>query len=286
MGRLVCHYGKRFIQVMFRQGLLLVAVLGSGLLAGYYLLRAAAPDRPDPNTTAPTDTSEIARLQQQLALAEEERVWLDERVAALEAVIGELRTDATVASGVPPEETNQTPAPEPPKPTLRTSVEALIAAGIPAEQAAWIQARLDEYDLKQLYLQDRASREGWLKTPRYYKERREYQDAFQELRPEIGDEAYDRILYTLGRTNRVVVRDIMQNSPGEQYGLRANDRIIEYDGRRVFTSQELTSLIAEGTAGEQVLVRVQREGKPFDFYLPRGPIGVRLATSRELPRPN
>jgi hypothetical protein len=268
---------------MFRQGLLLVAVLGSGVLAGYYLLRAAAPDRPDPDTAAPTDTSEIARLQQQLALAEEERVWLDERVAALEAVIGELRTDAAITTGKPTAEANQTAASAPTQRTLRTSVEALIAAGIPVEQATWIQARLDEYDLKQLYLQDRASREGWLKTPRYHKERRQYRNAFQELRPEIGDDAYDRMLYTLGRANRVMVRDIMQNSPGEQYGLRANDRIIEYDGQRVFTSQELTTLIAGGTAGEQVLVRVQREGQQFDFYLPRGPIGVRLASSRELP---
>ena len=134
-----------------------------------------------------------------------------------------------------------------------------------------------------MYLKDRASREGWLKTARYNKERREYLTAYQALRPEIGDDTYDRMLYTLGRANRVVVRDTMQNSPGEQYGLRADDRIIEYDGQRVFTSQELNALVAEGSAGEQVLVRVNRGDQPLDFYLPRGPIGVRLAASREAP---
>jgi hypothetical protein len=35
----------------------------------------------------------------------------------------------------------------------------------------------------------------------------------------------------------------MQNSSAEQYGLQANDRVYEYDGQRVFTSQELNDLV-------------------------------------------
>jgi len=115
-----------------------------------------------------------------------------------------------------------------------------------AEQAPLIQSRLDEYDLKQLYIKDRASREGWLNTARYRKEQRQAQTEYQELRPEIGDDAYDRMLYALGRVNRVAVRDIMQNSTAEQYDLRTNDRIIEYDGQRVFTGQELNDLVTQG----------------------------------------
>ena len=188
----------------------------------------------------PDDT--LARMQQRLAQAEQERVWLAERVVALEAVIGKLGTYPDIGTGAPATETNEETEPAAPAQTFRTSIEALIATGIPAEQAALIQARLDEYDLKQLYIKDRASREGWLKTPRYNKELRQAQNAYRELRAEIGDDAYDRMLYALGRVNRVAVRDIMQNSTAEQYGLRANDRIIEYDGQRVFTSQELNTL--------------------------------------------
>jgi len=104
------------------------------------------------------------------------------------------------------------------------------------------------------------------------------------LRSEIGDNAYDRMLYALGQGNRVVVRDIMQNSSAEQYGLQANDRVYEYDGQRVFTGQELNDLVTQGgDAGTLVLVRVQRDEQQLDFYLPRGPIGIRLASSRELP---
>jgi membrane-associated protease RseP (regulator of RpoE activity) len=284
---------KNVVCLLFcRQSLLLIAVLCLGIFAGYYLLRGAVPDPGGPNADAPPGLPEVARrykdnpddtlarLQQRLAQAEQEQVWLAERVAVLEAVIG---TYPDTGTGAPATETNEETEPAAPAQTFRTSVETLIATGIPAEQAALIQARLDEYDLKRLYLKDRAGREGWLKTARYNKEQRQAQNAYRELRPEIGDDAYDRMLYALGRVNRVAVRDVMQNSAAEQYGLRANDRIIEYDSQRVFTSQELNALVTQGTAGTLVLVRVQRDEQQLDFYLPSGPIGVRLAPSRELP---
>ena len=279
-----------------RAKILLIVVLCLGVLAGYYLLSGAEIDQGDPNVNAPSAPPEIAhqrkdypndtiiRLQQRLAQAEQERVWLAERVAALEAVIGKLGTFPDVGTGIPTTEIIEESEHPTPVQTFHTSVEALIATGIPTEQAAFIQSRLDEYDLKQLYIKDRASREGWLNTARYRKEQRQAQNAYRELRSEIGDNAYDRMLYALGQANRVVVRDIMQNSSAEQYGLQANDRVYEYDGQRVFTGQELNELVTQGGgAGALVLVRVQRDEQQLDFYLPRGPIGIRLASGRELP---
>ena len=278
-----------------RRSLLLIAVLCLGILAGYYLLRpaATAPGRlnadatpgtavvADRNKDNPDDT--LVRLRQRLTQAEQERRWLAERVASLEAVIEKLGTYPSTGTGIQATETKEETEPAASAQTFRTSVEALIETGIPAEQAVLIQARLDEYDLKQLYIKDSASREGWLNTPRYSKELRQAQNAYRELRPEIGDDAYDRMLYALGRVNRVAVRDIMKNSTAEQYGLQTSDRIIEYDSQRVFTSQELNELITHGTAGTLVLVRVLREDQLLDFYIPRGPIGIRLAPTRELP---
>ena len=284
------------VRLLFcRQSLLLMAVLCLGILAGYYLLGGAAPDTGGPNTAVPPGMPEVthrykdnpddtlARLQQRLAQAEQERGWLTERVAALEAVIMNPGPYPDTGTGAPATETIEETEPATAPQTFRTSVEALIATGITAEQAALIQARLDEYDLQQLYIKDRASREGWLKTPRFNKERRQAQNGYRVLRAEIGDDAYDRMLYALGRVNRVVVRDTMQNSNAEQYGLRANDRIIEYDSQRVFTSQELNALVNQGAEGTLVLVRVQRDEQLLDLYLPPGPIGIRLASSRELP---
>jgi C-terminal processing protease CtpA/Prc len=225
----------------------------------------------------------LARLRQQLVQAEQERQVLADRIMKLEAKAGKTGMTADAETAMSAQDTNNGKESIAKDKTFRTSVENLIKAGIPAEQAAWIQARLDEYDLKMLYLKDRATREGWLKTARYNKEYRQLLNAHQELRPEIGDNAYDRMLYTLGRANRVVVREIIQNSAAEQYGLQANDRIIMYDGQRVFTGQELNDLVSQGIAGVPVLVRVRRDDQQFDFYLPRGPVGIRMASSRELP---
>ena len=259
------------------------------------MLRFDIPATEDPYNGSSRDTAEaapqhnnnvdekLARLRQQLAEAEQERLWLAERLTRLEAEAGETGMPADAESGISAQDTNNTKESAARGRVFRASVDSLIETGIPAEQAAWIQARLDEYDLKMLYLKDRATREGWLKTARYNKEYRQILNAHQELRPEIGDNAYDRMLYALGRANRVVVRDILQNSTAEQYGLQANDRIIMYDGQRVFTGQELTDLVSQGTSGVPVLVRVQRDDQQIDFYLPRGPVGIRLASSRELP---
>ena len=276
--------------------ILLVVVLCLGVFAGYYLSRGAVIDQGGSNANAPSGPPEIvlqrndnpndtiARLQQRLAQAEQVQLSLAERVSVLEAVIGKPGAFPDIGTGIPETETIEESEHPAPVQTFRTSLEALIATGIPTEQAALIQSRLDEYDLKQLYIKDRASREGWLNTARYRKEQREAQTKYRELRSEIGDDAYDRMLYALGQGNRVVVRDIIQNSSAEQYGLQANDRVYEYDGQRVFTGQELNDLVTQGSdAGALVLVRVQRDEQQLDIYLPRGPIGIRLASSRELP---
>ncbi|MDX1698080.1 MAG: PDZ domain-containing protein [Thiohalobacterales bacterium] len=281
---------------MFRQGLLLFAVLCSGVLGGYAMFRLDSPSTGDPGNGRSPDTAEpalqhnnnvdetLARLREQLVQAGQERQRLADRIARLEVDAGKSSMPADAGTGVSAEDADNNSKESGEKNrAYRTSVENLIEAGITAEQAAWIQARLDEYDLNMLYLKDRATREGWLRTSRYNQERREIMNAYQALRPEIGDDAYDRMLYALGRSNRVVVRDVIQNSIAEQYGLQANDRIILYDGQRVFTGQELTDLVSQGTAGVPVLVRVQRDDQQLDFYLPRGPVGIRLASSRELP---
>jgi hypothetical protein len=277
---------------MLRNYLILAVVLGAGILVGRMLLPGPAVQQATPVTGPPPgpvaafsplrpDESEtLAALQQQLQQAQLAREQLAVQLEMLQLRLEELETGYAGSAGALAEDREPPPEPEV-KP--KTSVQALVEAGIDPEQAAWIQGRLDEIDLQQLYLRDRASREGWLNQPRYHKERRKYQNAVTDLRGDIGDDAYDRILYTLGRANRVVIRDTMLNSPAEQYGLLAGDRIIEYDGRRVFTGSELNTLVTSGDAATQTLIRVERDGKYHDIYLPRGPLGIRMSTARVLP---
>jgi len=194
------------------------------------------------------------------------------RVEGLERTRSAADTEASPSiTPIPPTDT---------VPVVKSSVQALIESGISEERAIWLQERLDENELQQLYLRDRASREGWLKTPRYYKENQQYQNAVTKLRDEVDDDVYDRLLYTLGRSNRVVIKDIMQNSVAGQYGLQGGDSIIEYDGQRIFNGNELSSLVTQGGSGVMTLVRVKRGGEILDIYLPRGPLGIRMSATR------
>jgi len=280
---------------MLRNYLFIASLLVIGMLTGYLLMSGAdheqtsmvkgedlAPLASSRSAAQAIDAESFAALQHELQQARQVREQLETRLQALQIRVEELEhagdtkapTTTSTASGNRQTET---------APLVRSSVQLLIDAGISEEQANWIQERLDEIELQQLYLRDRATREGWLNEPRYNKERLEYLNAVTELRDEIGDDAYDRLLYSLGRSNRVVIRDILQNSPAAQYGLQGSDQIIEYDGQRIFGSNELSALVTQGSAGVMTLLRVKREGAIHDIYLPRGPLGIRMSTARVAP---
>jgi hypothetical protein len=281
--------------VMPRYYFILVAVLATGILIGYAVLPRHGPEQAMPVTgdtpslpavpyspLRPGEPETFAALQQQLHQTREAQERLALQLETLQLRVEGLESGQEVAAMTADRADSRKSAPVAGT-ELRTSVQSLIDAGIPAEQAARIQGRLDEIDLQQLYLRDRATREGWLDKPRYHKERRRHLDAVTELRSDIGDDAYDRMLYTLGRANRVVIRDVMVNSSAEQYGLQSGDRIIEYDGQRVFSGNELNTLVTQGNAGTMTLVQVQRDGEIHDIYLPRGPLGIRMGSARILP---
>jgi hypothetical protein len=160
---------------------------------------------------------------------------------------------------------------------------ALIAAGIDSETAAWIQQQLDENQLDELYLRNQSLREGWINTPRFRDALAKLRSRFDGLRGELGDDAFDRLLFALGRNNRVVVSGVMHNSPAQQFGLNVGDTIIRYDGKRVLSTQELQALTAEGDTASPVLVEINREGQMMNLYVSGGPLGVRLMARRVRP---
>jgi hypothetical protein len=159
----------------------------------------------------------------------------------------------------------------------------LIAAGIDSQTAAWIQQQLDKNQLDELYLRNQSLREGWINTPRFRDALVQLQSRFDALRGEMGDDNFDRLLFALGRNNRVVVSEVMHDSPAQQFGLNAGDTIIRYDGKRVLSTQELQALTAQGDSASPVLVEISREGQSMTLYVSGGPLGVRLMTRRARP---
>ncbi len=94
------------------------------------------------------------------------------------------------------------------------------------------------------------------------------------LRAELGDEAYERYLEAQGQPTAIQVTQVLAGSPGSRAGLQPGDRIVSYNGDRVFTVAELRNLTLQGTRGEDVVVEIDREGMRMQLSLQRGPVGI------------
>jgi hypothetical protein len=215
------------------------------------------------------------------------RAALDEEREARRALAGEvqgLREELERLAVIPPVDEppreEAPPRPHPHEAKLLFDEPGLLAEGVPVEVATRLRERFDESRMDELYLRDEATREGWLRTPRY---REELRDLRVGLREEIGDEDYDLMLYATGQHNRVVIRDVLQGSPALQAGFRAGDVVYSYDSQRIFDRSELLKATTEGKAGATVAIEVLRDGEGQIFYLPRGPIGISMGGTRSAP---
>ena len=161
--------------------------------------------------------------------------------------------------------------------------QGFLDAGFDSGQAAYLNQITAEAAMQQLYLRDRAVRESWMGSQRYYEERNRIPGSLNALRAELGEEAYDRYLYAVGRPNRVTVRNVMANSAADQSGLQAGDVLYRYAGERLFSRREFRSATRSGQLGEAIPVEVIRDGQRLQVYIPRGPLGVRMELSSNKP---
>ena len=163
------------------------------------------------------------------------------------------------------------------------SEERLIEAGFAAGQARQLLSRVDAVAMERLNLQYQAVRDGWMGTDRY----REALSALPDLREivttEFGDDAYDRYLYATGRPNRLVVRDVLKDSPATSAGLQPGDRVLAMDNQRIYSTRDLMSIASAGSEGETVPLVVERGDAVFEVYVPRGPLGIRGGRGFENP---
>ncbi len=218
------------------------------------------------------------------------RVALEGEVAArrrLEDQIGELREQLAArgpgaapeaaASGEPrPAEPDEKKDESPPS----FDESELIAAGMDAADVQRLRDRWEQLELAKLQLNDQALREGWFLTPRH-------RDAHQALaatfRQDAGETGYDAYLYATGQPNRVLVAEVLADSPASDAGFRAGDFIVSYDGRRTYNTSEVQLATGSGTRGESVRVEVLRDGHLVTIDAERGPLGVILRPARRSP---
>ncbi len=286
---------------------LLVAVLAlsmAGGAAGWLRARAAG------ERIAGLE-SQLAEVQARVDADATARSDLDAQVARLEAALAAMRFGGASAEHLDPVPAKSlsrgAAAPvadavaaneaEPDAPTLEEahphgevgvfSADSLLAAGFRREDVVRFRARLDEIELKRLYLRDQATREGWIETPRFAEESQSLTGEFLGLRGEFDEPLYDWVLYSTGHPNRVAVRDVISGGAGESAGLQRGDVIVRYDDRLVLSPNELRDATTLGRVGELIAIEVQRDGEAATrrIFVPRGPIGINLAPTALQPPP-
>jgi C-terminal processing protease CtpA/Prc len=154
--------------------------------------------------------------------------------------------------------------------------QVMLDAGLSRAEVSQLHTKYEEIEMQKLYLRDRAVREGWRGTPRYMEEFNKLEDQFDAMHAQIGDNAYDAMLFATGQPNRVVVQDVLDNSPAKQAGMQAGDMIMRYGDGRIFNWTELRSATQAGTPEEIITVDLIRNGHPIQVYVPRGPLGIRM----------
>jgi len=86
----------------------------------------------------------------------------------------------------------------------------------------------------------------------------------QKVTPELAKS------FGLQDTKGALVAQVVPNSPAEKAGIEQGDIILEFDGKAVADSRELSRIVASTPVGKSVTVKVSRDGKMTDRQVKLG----------------
>lgn len=247
------------------------SIPGSSVDAGAYFDQSAATEQRIRALEAAVAEERNARqlLEEELLVLfaeidslREEPVQQDVR----EAVVAESR-DAARAEFI--RERRGTPR------SAESRAMALTAAGFSSDRAAWILQREDELRIEAMQARFEAQRAGDMQAMFAANDLSE-----SMLRAELGDLEYEQYLAAYNRPTTVAVGSVLESSPGQVAGLQVGDRIVRYDGQRVFSYADINEQQLQGEAGESVVVDILRDEIPMQIVMPRGPIGIQAGRFR------
>jgi len=72
------------------------------------------------------------------------------------------------------------------------------------------------------------------------------------------------------------VTSVLASAPAGQAGIEAGDHILRYDNQRMYNWRDLRTATTSGDISDVVEVEVDRDGETLQFYLARGPLGIRM----------
>jgi hypothetical protein len=153
--------------------------------------------------------------------------------------------------------------------SLEGRMDRLVEAGFLPSQASMIVRRESELQMQSLQARYEAERSG--DPVDYWRSR---SASSETLRQELGDADYERYLTANDRSITISVSSVIDSWPGQAAGLQPGDEIVRYDGERVFSMTDLTRQTMAGTAGQNIVVDIMRDGNPMQIVMPRGPVGI------------
>lgn len=145
----------------------------------------------------------------------------------------------------------------------------LIENGFDPAQADWVIRREADLQMQALQARYKAGRTGDYED--YYQRQRALRNT---LRADLGDADFEKYLAANGQGTEIRVSVVLDSSPAQAAGMQPGDRILRYDGKRVFNMDELAQHSMDGTPGENVVLNIVRDDVPMQIVLPRGPLGV------------
>jgi S1-C subfamily serine protease len=72
------------------------------------------------------------------------------------------------------------------------------------------------------------------------------------------------------------VSSVLATAQAGAAGIQSGDHILRYDNQRIYSGFELRQATTGGNAIDSVSVEVERDGEILEFYLIRGPLGIRM----------
>ena len=278
------------------RSVLLITSLVTAFVAGGLLWPKEAPRlntqfAAEPSLSQPvadqTNLDTIVTLQADLDEQRTALAMLRTEFDTLVEAVAELSRDGRLAGGSPLSSLTDNFAVSLQNGLMRSlgplSAERLAEAGISPELADSLMAIVDGVSRDRLELRYEASRDGWVNTDRYRRELSELPGVRQLIEQLYGEDTYDRYLYSTGRPNRLMVRDVFVGSSADQLGLQPGDAVIRLDGKRIYSMADMTTIMQAGTQGGSTAITIRRQGEAFDTYVPRGTLGIRGQGAYEKP---
>ncbi len=85
--------------------------------------------------------------------------------------------------------------------------------------------------------------------------------------------------FKLSTNSGAIINEVIDDSPADLAGLRENDIVIAIDGQKVETADDLTDMIRDHKRGDEITVKVLRDGKEQEFK-------VELESASNSPEPS